>query len=241
MAHTSPFSSSNYLVRPGDLPAAANRLTGSLFQSASLLPEHYGSQLDGDAMRVDALYALSELLTFAATLEKQFLNYMTQLIRQESYLPRAAGADFSITNLKHARELLDSHAQGLEENARFLRRQRQWQKSDPRAAAVAAVHNALVDDFAYLLALCRTLSARCLEGVSLVTNDAMPEETRKTKHQGEQTRTLALLAFFYLPLSLRTGLFGMNFRELGLLLTQGAVYYSYVQLSRVWNFVRVYL
>lgn len=87
-----------------------SRQTEGLFQTASLLPGQYCSTLDPEAMKIDAFYALSELFTFTATSEKQFLNFMDQQIRGEIYSFQGMSIpDFTITNLKYFRGLLDSH------------------------------------------------------------------------------------------------------------------------------------
>ena len=141
---------------------------------------------------------------------------------------------------------------------RFFRRPdvAQWPAAPPthaKAPAATAARETTLEDFEYLLELCRSLSRRCLEGVSLITNDAVLEETRKAMRQGEQTNTLTFLAFFYLPLTLTTGLFGMNFQEfgqgslsvwigalvgLGLLVVQAAVYCFLPHVSKMWDTVR---
>jgi hypothetical protein len=52
-------------------------------QNACLLPFQYGQQLDKTVASEDALYALSELFSFAAAAEIQFLNLLEFLIEHE--------------------------------------------------------------------------------------------------------------------------------------------------------------
>jgi hypothetical protein len=248
-----PYSAFNHENR-SDHPAEPERQTENLFQTASLLPGLYGKALDPDATRLDAFYALSELFAFIATSENQFLNFMELRVDNEIYSTKH-GTDFSITNLKHSRELLVSHAQSLEETLRFIRNKssHDWPMIPPnsdKADMISRKHQQVVEDFDHLLSRARSLSVRCLEGVSLITNDVMLQESRKAMVQGQQTRTLTLLAFFYLPITMATGFFGMNFKEFGqgelsiwigvfvamlLLLFQSLAYVSRRLLLRKWR------
>ncbi|KAK1834720.1 hypothetical protein QBC39DRAFT_342665 [Podospora conica] len=198
----------------------AELCSDNLFQSASLVPEIYSStQLIPEAMRLDAFYALSDLFAFVATSEKQFLNSMELRVKDEIYSTEAA-TDLSVDNLKYSKELLDSHAQNLEEVLLFLRNRdsSKWPTippDNPLAEQVRSKHSTIVGDFAYLLSRAQRLAAQCLEGVTIITNGVMLQESRKAIDMGEQTKTVTLLAFFYLPLTLATSFFGMNFKELG--------------------------
>lgn len=196
-----------------------DRQTENLFQSASLLPEQYGSTLDSEAMRVDAFYALSELLTFVATSEKQFLNSIELRLNHEISSTNSE-TDISIANFKYSRELLDCHSQILEETLRFLKKKdsSRWPTAPAdhhKFGLIKSKHEAVIEDFEYLLSLANRLSLRCFEEVGLITDNAMLQESRRVMDQGEQVKTLTLLAFFCLPMTIASGFFGMNFKELG--------------------------
>jgi hypothetical protein len=197
-------------------PDQLDTQTRRFFQTASLLPEHYGSTLDSEAMSVDAFYALSEVFLFAATSEKQFLNHMELRIKREIYSAEDV-TDFSIANLKHSRELLESHSQTLDDTLMSFRKARlMWPSAPPnhdKLGLISSKYDSTIEDFEYLRSRARELSVRCLEGVDLITNDVMLQESRKAMDQREQTKTLTLLAFYYLPISLTFGFFGMNFKE----------------------------
>jgi hypothetical protein len=46
----------------------------------------------------------------------------------------------------------------------------------------------ILEDFEYLLRRARKISSRCLEGINIITNDVVLEESRKAMAQGEQTK-----------------------------------------------------
>ncbi|KAK0721315.1 hypothetical protein B0T21DRAFT_414510 [Apiosordaria backusii] len=150
---------------------------------------------------------------------KQFLNSIELCVKDEIGSTQTA-TNFSVSNLKYFRELLDSHAQNLEEVLLFLRNRdsSRWpsiQADHQLADLIRSKNNTTARDFEYLMPRARKLEAQCLEGVSIITNGVMLQESRKAIDTGEQTKTVTLLAFFYLPLALATSFFGMNFVELG--------------------------
>ncbi|KAK3377009.1 hypothetical protein B0T24DRAFT_665847 [Lasiosphaeria ovina] len=117
-------------------------------QNISQLPFQYGSCLDRDLARHDALYALSELFRFAASAELQFLSLLQKRIEREVSFVGAKGVDLQgggsdsvvLLNLKYLKTQLTSHAQSLAETtARILRNRRSpdWPRVFDAAAAAA--------------------------------------------------------------------------------------------------------
>ncbi|KAF4461391.1 Mg2+ transporter -like Zinc transport [Fusarium albosuccineum] len=175
----------------------------------------YGSFLDNETMRTDPFYAISEILCFAAQSECQYLAHLESLVRKEVYGVQTP-TDFAINNLKHTRENLGNHIQSLEEAVDFIRDRGNVRINGSTGDEIPWVkQQLLLRDFERLLARATEISTQCLEGINIITNDTILEEARKTMAQGQQTKTLTLLAFFYLPMTLAASIFGMNVVQFG--------------------------
>jgi Mg2+ and Co2+ transporter CorA len=165
-------------------------------------------------MGEDALYALNEVFVFAANTEKTFINAMSSCINGE-----IDNIDSTIANLKHSKALLEEHILHLQETLRVLetRGSSKWPRcSEPsNVQVVEEARKELEADFKYLLARAEMLAARCVAGMSMIASDVQLEEARKVIEEAAQTKRLTILAFFYLPLSLTAGVFGINCIELG--------------------------
>lgn len=169
------------------------------------------------------MYALSEVFSFAASSEWQFLNVLETQLNDESQNLSAQIAHVSVANIRYAKALLDEHVVRLEDTTRMIRDygDSKW----PRAASlrleedaisiVRESHDYLTKDYEYLLMRARRLSERCVETIDIISNDALLQEAQKSLQQGQRGQRLMFLASFYLPLSLTTSFFGMNFVELG--------------------------
>lgn len=90
-------------------------------------------------------------------------------------------------------------------------------KNDPaqQAALADAAASSLLEDYQALLHRANSLSRLYSESIDDIRTSAMLVESRKAIVQAEGVARLTLLAFFFLPLSFTTSLFGMNFKELG--------------------------
>ena len=187
-------------------------------QNASFLPFQYGLTLTPEIAAVDPTYALSELFTFAASSECQFLNLMqTQVQKDIHFLP--AKMEISVANLKYSKSLLDEHVQRLRNTVDLLRNHEllNWpQASQPTTKDTVdrALRTSLLD-YEHLLHRAQRLAAQCLEGTNMIMSGAMLAESRKGIIQAEGLTQLTVLAFFFLPLSFTTSLFGTNFKQLG--------------------------
>jgi hypothetical protein len=201
----------------------------SLFQSASLLPSQYSIFLNphiGNIWNIDAMYTLTELFNFALRSENQFLNKVKQNITQEVTAHAITAMDTSTANLKYMKALLDEHIGRLEDTIKAIenRGDAKWPKvpkcSDPSkqsqdSITVDEAIQSVLTDYQCLLSRAKFLTTQCIEGMMIMGNNAQLEEARKGMLEAERTRKLTILAFFYLPLSLTTGIFGMNVTELG--------------------------
>ncbi|KAI1363722.1 hypothetical protein F5Y08DRAFT_308910 [Xylaria arbuscula] len=198
--------------------ASINRTAENLYQSSCLLPQAYGSSLNAQFIPDHPMYALSEIFSFAATSEHQFLSLIASLIHNEVYSD-SRPPEFAVTNLKYAKDLLDDHANSIQDNMRFLIKSDCVVTESRRDPSVDDRVKSVIEDYTTLLDKASKLSALCLQGMTIIANEARLKEARNSSAQSKRSETLTLLAFFYLPLTLAASLFGMNVVQLG----QGSV------------------
>lgn len=188
-------------------------------QNICLFPFQYGSRLDKDLARHDALYALSELFRFAAFSEIQFLNLLHSRIEHElSFVghQNVGRRDaVSLLNLKYIKTQLTSHAQGLAETVSILenRDSLDWPRADSTKAENAA--HLLLTDFKYLLQRAEALARECEHGMDTLANSSVLDESRRSTENALRVQKLTLLATVFIPLSFVCSIFGMNFKQLG--------------------------
>jgi hypothetical protein len=187
----------------------------SLPQSTYHLPEQYDLTLDSKVACIDPLYALSELF-FSINSESQFLNLMERRMNDimENFKDQET---LALDNLDYSRQLIGNHIQHIENMTTFLESEltRQWPIPENRHQEALLTQALLVDDFAHLARRANHLSAQILGGMNFISNGVMLEESRKAIAKADGTNRLTLLAFFFLPLSFTTSLFGTNFMEFG--------------------------
>ena len=188
----------------------------SLPPSATHLPQQYGLTLNTNAASADPLYALSELLFFSASSESQFLNLIGRRVNETMERYKGQETD-ALDNLNYSIRLLREHMQRIESVRTFLERgvALQWPLPSVRPKEALHAQALLVDDFAFLARRSQNLSAQTLEGMNLISNGVMLEESRRAMATADRMHRLTLLAFFFLPLSFTTSLFGTNFRQFG--------------------------
>ncbi|KAK2591957.1 hypothetical protein QQS21_010363, partial [Conoideocrella luteorostrata] len=190
-------------------------------QNICLLPFQYGSCLDRELASRDALYALSELFTFAASANIQFLNFLSNRIEQE--LSFVAVEDIggrshsiSLLNLKYIKALLTSHAQGFAEIVGILqnRRSLDWPRVDNIATAEKTAV-LLQADFEHLLQRAKMLVRECEQGMSTLADSSVLEESRRSAEMAMTVQRLTMIGTIFIPLSFVCSMWGMNFQVLG--------------------------
>ncbi|KAI0147056.1 hypothetical protein GGR57DRAFT_516083 [Xylariaceae sp. FL1272] len=77
------------------------------------------------------------------------------------------------------------------------------------------VAESLLEDYEDLVSRAQALCDLYVEGIRDIRDNAMLAESRKAIEQAEAVTHLTRLAYFFLPLSFTSTLFGMNFREIG--------------------------
>jgi Mg2+ and Co2+ transporter CorA len=188
----------------------------SLPQTISHLPEQYGLTLNPQLASVDPLYALSELFFFSVSSEAQFLNLIEARVNEcmDNYKGEET---LTLNDLNYSRRLLRRHIQYIEDICTFLEGDigRHWPSPTDRPDQACQIQALLVEDFKHLACRGHNLVAQTLEGMNFISNGVMLEESRSAIAKADSMHRLTLLAFFFIPLSFTTSLFGTNFKELG--------------------------
>ncbi|KAK5451986.1 hypothetical protein LTS15_007709 [Exophiala xenobiotica] len=212
-----PFSA---LRHPSLLPNTASQSEVRIPQSAALLPLEYTRYLDTALAGSDRFFVLGNIFYFAASSELLALNIIETSLSQE--LEPDAILDQrrpSISNLLHTKIILDRHISRLRENIAFLRK---LQDVAPMHLVPPGRHDktdrsALVMSQAFesLLERAQSLAGKCDRGMDIINTQASIREASKGIAQAEDMTRLTKLALPFIPLSLTTSFFGMNFKELG--------------------------
>lgn len=209
--------------------AASNRATSAnktaagewkAAQNICLLPFQYGSRLDKELARQDALYALSELFQFAASAEVQLLNFLQSRIEHElSFVgDQKVGQNHpvSLLNLKYIKTQLTPLAQRFAETVSILqsRHSLDWPRAENSATAERGAV-LLLADFEYLLQRAGTLTRECEQGMATLANSSVLEESRHSASLALRVQRLTVIATIFIPLSFACSFWGMNFKEFG--------------------------
>jgi hypothetical protein len=212
-----PFAALRYHTRLSHT-ARGSAAASKIPQSAALLHLDYGRHLDPELASTDRFFALNDIFRFAAFSESQFLNAVQSTVNIEldpTTLPHQK--DPSISNLLHIKNILERHITRLKENIVFISNFREPQLVRPVSAqSLEKSRNtikALLQDFHQLLEQAQSLCTQCDRGMDIVMNNTVILESRDAMAQNEKVAKLTRLAFFFIPLSLTTSFFGMNFTE----------------------------
>jgi CorA-like Mg2+ transporter protein len=185
----------------------------SLPQNAACLASDYGRSLRPEIMECDAFYALDELFRFAIASESQFLEMMKHKIKAATI----TGGGGRIEDLDAALDLIEDHRQYISENLETVRAggHPNWPKAPEKLRKRAsAARERLEGDYEYLLNYAERLAEKCIEGITIMMNDAMLRQSQRAIEQTNATMKLTLLAFIFAPLSFTTSFFGMQVREI---------------------------
>ena len=191
-------------------------------QSFALLPDQYGSFLKherrGEIMLADALYALCELFIFAACAENQFLNMIQTQINEAIKCPDGEEM-LASENLKYIKNILDERIENTRSALGCLRVRGDptWPRAKDKALR-QIIDDTISDlnlDYEHLVQQTEILSTRSLENMGHLRDRVQLKESQTALRKADGLHRLSLLAFFFLPLSMTTSLFGMNFKEFG--------------------------
>ncbi|OIW26045.1 hypothetical protein CONLIGDRAFT_708937 [Coniochaeta ligniaria NRRL 30616] len=201
-------------------------------QTARLLHEEYGCLLNSEVMAQDPFYALTDIFRFAASSEAQFLEMMQSLLHKEMdpMKHRRGSGSGSVDktlvmwNLVYNKQLTERHLQRLTKTVEFIEARMQdnttdnpiWPQPSTESARNIASKSArlLLADYRHLVRRATVLREEFVSSMTILMNAAAIDESQKAIAQAEGVAKLTTLAFFFVPLSFTTSVFGMNFREL---------------------------
>jgi hypothetical protein len=178
------------------------------------LPSQYGSTLDPDLARIDAFYAFSELIALAASSENQLLNLLKENIDVGLHAFHGL-EDWSLGNLQYLTTLLQGvieRAEGavyLIENEAYSKWPTATQQQQVQTRATA--RKLLLDDYRFILRRARSITATVQEGIVAITTEMRMRDAQRSIEQGRRVSHITVLAYFFLPLSFVTSIYGMNF------------------------------
>jgi Mg2+ and Co2+ transporter CorA len=169
-------------------------------------------------MAQDAMYALSEVLSFTASSQMQFLNLIDIKLEQQTSLPPAQDL-LSLPNLKYLQKILYGHIQKTQRVLDSINNTKspKWPKDTSpsgKRRADAAVQS-LEQDFEHLLKRTETLNDRTAQAITTLMSSISIAEAQRAHKQAKRVGKITFLAFVFVPLSFTTGFFGMNVTELG--------------------------
>ncbi|KAH7092429.1 hypothetical protein FB567DRAFT_237570 [Paraphoma chrysanthemicola] len=195
-------------------------------QTFNLLHRVYGQTLKAECVQSDPFYILSEIYTFAAAAENQFLNMIDQILteRVDSLMLDPDDAKCPKTSdIQYDRSILDAHRNQIKGIITFLTAHDDpawFQPSQHNASSeTTAARNSLLRDFQHLETRVKALILRCERAMEIIMNNASLAEARLTNNQSKElaslTRMTTLVTILYVPLSFVSSFFGMNFKEFG--------------------------
>lgn len=195
-------------------------------QTARLIHEEYGCVLDGEVMARDPFYALTDVFRFAASSEAQFLEMMQNLLHKEMdpVKHRRGSGSGSVDktlvmwNLVYNKQLVERHLQRLTEIVQFITARTQDNEIDgangPEPSAIGARNTAskaarlLLAGYRHLVRRATVLNDEFVSSMTILMNAAAIDESQKAIAQAERVAKLTTLAFFFVPLSFTTSVFG---------------------------------
>ena len=194
-------------------------------QTRSVLNQNYGKELNRAVMAKDSFFVVHDLFTFKAFAEVQFLNLVESVLSRETDVA-ALHRKPSVENLLFHKELLASHSRALRENIESIKTRGgpDWERlapeQDPKLYRIAQEHSeGLLKDYEWLLQRTEELSASCDRGIQDSNTRNIMEETLLTSQRSADTARLTNVAtffsFIYVPLSITSSIFGMNFKVFG--------------------------
>lgn len=172
-------------------------------------------------MASDPFQALSDVFCFAANSESQIINLIEEKLRKEmdyAALNRPQYQD--VSNILYHKQILKRHLTYLDQVIAFIesRNGSDWPRSTDATLRVMADATTLdiLKKFRSLQERSRTLVRDCDASMQVRMNNIQIREAQSALNQAKTTAKLTRLAFFYVPLSFTTSLFGMNVLEFGI-------------------------
>lgn len=170
-------------------------------------------------MKHDVFYALHDLFLFNAFSENQLLNRIRANLNAEGHLiSQEHHTQKSLRSLKGYKTLLTDRYKCLHSALGYvkIRGSTGWPRATNEQDVAKANEAAelLEQYFEQLLQRSKDLITQCDATVEDLRNSVLVAEARKSMDLQQSLARLTVLTFWFLPISLVTGFFGMNFNEL---------------------------
>jgi Mg2+ and Co2+ transporter CorA len=177
----------------------------------------YGRRMSADLRQSSPFGALAGLFKYVAASESAFLEMMSMIIETEISYESLQRETTSLSNLLHHQNVLETHLINFERmlNVILGRGGPEWPEptTEQGKDCLAKLANQLGRDYEAVIARCRHLIAKCERGATLVMYQTNISQNHRNILQGEAVAKLTRLAFFFVPLTFTTGMFGMNVDE----------------------------
>ncbi|KAM0259423.1 hypothetical protein ACHAQJ_003317 [Trichoderma viride] len=199
-------------------PGATNTEPSTLQDSLSqLLLRDYGRSLHRETKALDPFYALGEIFQFSANSQQQFLNTVDAKVR--IYTAKGSEHDDEILpHLKYTQQILYSRISDIKRILRSIENTARpaWTKSSCETGRQKAdiARKAIQRDFEDLLDHAVSLYDRTKEAITVLHSSISITESHLASLQADKAGKLTFLASAFVPVSVATGIFGMNVREL---------------------------
>jgi Mg2+ and Co2+ transporter CorA len=203
----------SHLLRPD----AAERETWTTQDPISQLYQNYGRSLRPDIKAADPFYALGEVFQLSANSQQQFLNMIDAKLR--IYSAKGPKHDHDIlSHLKYTQQILYSRISDIKRVLMSIENTLRpaWAKSNSDSGREKAkiAYNTIQRDFKHLLDHAVSLYDRTREAISVLQSSISITESQFASLQADKAGKLTFLASAFVPISVATGIFGMNFKEL---------------------------
>ncbi|KAK1240210.1 hypothetical protein MKX08_007652 [Trichoderma sp. CBMAI-0020] len=183
--------------------------------SVSQLYRNYGRSLRPDIQATDPFYALGEVFQFSANSQQQFLNMIDAKLR--IYSAKGPEDDYEILpHLKYTQQLLYSRISDIKRVLMSIENTLHpaWAKSKIREDKAKRAYDTIQRDFKHLLDHAVSLYDRTKEAISVLQSSISIAESHSAILQADKAGKLTFLASAFVPVSVATGIFGMNVKEL---------------------------
>ncbi len=158
----------------------------------------------------DPFFFAADLFETSALGWGQALNFLHDAFQ---HLPEEAAARVRV--LKETKGLVDRATRYFDETLRFIdaRDEMGWHESTSHARSneIAA---RLKGDFTALRSAAAELSVLCKETVNITMNEVSVQAAQQGLVENKRLKVVTYLAFFFIPISLLSSMFGMNVAEL---------------------------
>lgn len=196
---------------------ATERASSTPQDPVSQLYQNYGRSLRPDIKAADPFYALGEVFQFSANSQQQFLNLIDAKLR--IYSAKGPEHDQEIlSHLKYTQQILYSRISDIKHVFMSIENTLRpaWAKADSEMGRVKAeiAYNTIQRDFKHLLDHAVSLYDRTKEAISVLQSSISITESHLASLQADKAGKLTFLASAFVPVSVATGLFGMNVKEL---------------------------